>query len=392
MATEIPGCIPKGWRPTRRACLAATACAPLAFHDALGQHRTLKAAAASRGIEFGAFPYDYPPERDPALDRLVREHCALIAPNLHWSIISPAQGKFDREADRGVVARAAAFGLPLGGAHIFWHEKYPRWFEALPDAAAKHTAMMDHIWWMGDTYARQTRYINVVNEALNPRDGRPDALRLDPALRALGPSYLDLAFREARAAFPRVRLVYNDYGMEQDGGDMAAKRRGLLALLDGFIRRGVPIDAIGLQSHLRLSRPFHEESFVAFLREIAARGVRIVLSELDVLDVGAPSDEAQRDREVAAMYRRFLDVALSEPAVACVMIWGMTDRHTWLTPRQNRSFARADGLPARPLPFDAQLRPKPAFGAIIDAFLAAPTRPSWISGAAARPTFETTRK
>lgn len=337
---------------------------------------SLRDAAAGRGLAFGAHPYDYPPTRDPALDRLVGEQCGLVAPLLHWSIISKTEGVFDDAADRGVVALAAAHGLPLTGAHLFWHEKYPRWFEALPDAAAARAAVSRHIRRMGERFARRTWSINVVNEALDPKGGRPDALRADPALRALGPSYLDFAFHEAREAFPGVRLVYNDYGMEQDAGDMAAKRRGLLALLDGFKRRGVPIDAIGLQAHLSLDRRFDEESYVAFLREAASRGVRIILSELDVLDVGAPSDEARRDREVAAMYRRFLNAALSEPAVSCVVLWGLSDRHTWLTPDHNKRFARGDGLPTRPLPFDAELRPKPAFSAILGGLRAAPERPA----------------
>jgi endo-1,4-beta-xylanase len=375
MANASAAGVGQGPRITRRACLAALPVSvPTAF-AASRPHASLRDASASRGLVFGAFPYDYPPTRDQALDRLVGEQCALVAPILHWSIVSPKPGDFDGFADRGVCALAAAHGLQLGGAHLLWHEKYPRWFAELPDANAARAAIARHIRRMGERYGRETWFINVVNECLDPKGGRPDGLRMDPALRAIGPSYLELAFHEAREAFPSSRLVLNDYGMEQDVGDMAAKRRAFLALLDGFRRRGVPVDAVGLQSHLALSKTFDEVSYLAFLREIAARGVRIILSELDVLDVGAPGDEARRDLEVAAMYRRFLTAALSERAVSCVMIWGLSDRHTWLTPRQNRKFARADGLPTRPLPFDAQLHPKPAFHSILESFLAAPRRP-----------------
>jgi endo-1,4-beta-xylanase len=57
-----------------------------------------------------------------------------------------------------------------------------------------------------------------------------------------------------------------------------------------------------------------------------------------------------------------------------VVTWGLSDTDTWLTPASLEQFRRSDGLPERPLPFDAQLRPKPAFYAILNAFENAPSR------------------
>jgi hypothetical protein len=44
------------------------------------------------------------------------------------------------------------------------------------------------------------------------------------------------------------------------------------------------------------------------------------------------------------------------------------------TPESEPSYARPLGYPPRPLPFDAGLRPKPAFFAMRDAFRSAPSR------------------
>jgi endo-1,4-beta-xylanase len=74
------------------------------------------------------------------------------------------------------------------------------------------------------------------------------------------------------------------------------------------------------------------------------------------------------------MYRRFLGATLSEPAVIGVVTWGLSDRYSWLRSRRTPRFARADGQPTRPLPFDEELRPKPAFTAILEAFQTAPAR------------------
>lgn len=334
----------------------------------------LHEAAAARGLVYGAQAYEFPPVFSPAFDRLVARHCALLAPKLNWTLVEPRAGQRVAQPDRGVVAFARAHGIALTGANPVWFERVPDWFRALPDRRTQERALTRHLADLGARYGRETWSINVVNEALLPADGRADGLRRSALTERLGPAHLDIAFHAARAAFPRSLLVYNEFGLEQEEGDLVAKRRALLGLLDRLRRDGTPIDAVGLQAHLSLGRSFDEEGFAGFLREVAARGLRILVTELDVLDVAAPADLERRDRAVAEMYRRFLDVTLAERAVAAVVTWGLSDRHTWLTARQSRRFARRDGLPGRPLPFDAEFRPKPACFAMLEAFRAAPDR------------------
>ncbi len=154
-----------------------------------------------------------------------------------------------------------------------------------------------------------------------------------------------------------------------DTAEHEARRRALVALLDSFQKRKLPIDAIGLQTHMRLDQfRFQPAIYRQFLKDIAARGVKILITELDVLDLGAPSDIPQRDQAVADCYRRILEVALDEKALRAVVTWGLSDRYTWLTPKYSPKFTRSDGLPSRPLPFDEQFQPKPAYHAILKTF------------------------
>src|ERR1700741_5065991 len=77
-----------------------------------------------------------------------------------------------------------------------------------------------------------------------------------------------------------------------------------------FMRRGRPIRKFAWSittGALNRARP----RMTAFLREIEARGLRILITELDVEDPGGPSDIAARDRAVADEARRFLDVVLA---------------------------------------------------------------------------------
>src|SRR3546814_7794396 len=68
---------------------------------------------------------------------------------------------------------------------------------------------------------------------------------------------VDLAFHAARAQAPEAELVYNDF--MSWGAGSATHRAGVLRLLEGFRARGVPVDTLGIQSHLVTSGPRSEE-------------------------------------------------------------------------------------------------------------------------------------
>jgi len=223
-------------------------------------------------------------------------------------------------------------------------------------------------------YAGRMQSWDVVNEILDSGSDRPDGLRDNAFLKLLGPDYVDLAFRTARQADPKALLVINDYNFEYNTDNNEKKRRILLALLDGMKQRGTPVDAVGIQSHLWLKRRgnFDQNGFANFLKEVSDRGLKIMITELDVIDTSAPSDIAARDAEVASMYKDYLGVALDNPATKTVITWGLADPDSWISHYGVEDFRRDDGLPPRPLPFDKDLKPKPAYFAIADAFRAAP--------------------
>jgi endo-1,4-beta-xylanase len=135
----------------------------------------------------------------------------------------------------------------------------------------------------------------------------------------------------------------------------------------------VPVHAFGIQAHLladQFRERFHAKQYRHFLRELADRGLKIFITEMDVLDDGLPAATGPRDRAVADVYRRYLDVTLEERDVAAVINFGLTDRYTWL----DEDYPRDDGAHRRPLPFDDELHRKPAFYAISRALHGAPRR------------------
>jgi endo-1,4-beta-xylanase len=275
-----------------------------------------------------------------------------------------------------LVDFAVAHGLLCRGHNLLWYWSIPKWFKELSDRSMARTAMLRRVTGMVSRYRGRIDSWDVVNEPVGPDDDRADHLRADVFLKQVGPEYLSLAYTAARAADPEARLVLNECGVEYDTPDMDRKRGAVLDLLEDMRKRHVPIDALGIQAHLSVGRyPFSEQKLRDYLKRAAAIGLEIQITELDCTDELAPPDIPARDRLVADEYRRFLDVALDEPAVKIVMSWGLSDRYSWIVRHENNAEQRRpDGTEERPLPFDRDLQRKPAWHALAEAFAGAPAR------------------
>lgn len=336
----------------------------------------LGAIAASKGVLFGSLMRLSSLAEGGAYTRMMVGECKLyVCAEMHWRLVSPKPDVTDFSRVDRARAWAWAHGMPFRGHSLLWHLQTPAWFGELADRAAAVAALQSHIRTMCTHFAGTMQSWDVVNEATVPNGGE-NGLRKSVFLTKIGPEYLDIAFHAAREADGKALLVLNDAGMEYDSPSSRRHRRFLLDLVDGFKRRNTPIDAIGIQSHLATegSKHLNDLDLAGFLKAISDRGLKILVTELDVIDRGSPSDIAKRDAEVAAMYKRYLEVVLDNKAATAVATWGLTDHDSWIARGDLPAFRRADGLPARPLPFDDHYGRKPAYFAVAEAFKAAPAR------------------
>ena len=324
--------------------------------------------AASAGLHYGSASDVEIAAAPDAYAAAFTEHCAMLAPNMGWHRAAPAAGGRVPAWEDPNVGFARRHGMRLTGGHLLWHKALPAYFTAAESGPAAQALARAHIRMMVTRYAGQVFSWNVVNEAIDTEAGESDALRRSPLLDRLGGRYITEAFQAAREADPNALLAYNDTQFEMDTRHHEARRGALLRLLDRLAREGAPIGAVGLQTHLRLDGSrFEAGLYRRFLQDIAGRRLRILITELDVFDIAVPGSVRMRDNAVAGLYRDVLAVILDEPAVASVVTWGLSDRYTWLTPRTDPRYVRADGQPARPLPLDDAFEPKPAFDALATA-------------------------
>jgi len=326
----------------------------------------LRDLALSRSLFFGTAVSDSQLHR-PDFTPLLLDQCSILVPEnqMKWTATHPAPDRFDFTQADFFANFAESNHLLMRGHNLCWHEHNPPWLEqtVTPQNASK--IFTDHIRTVVSRYQGRIHSWDVVNEAIRPEHKNPHDLTTSIWLTNLGEHYIDLAFRTARDADPNALLTYNDFDIETDAHDQQQKREAVLALLHRLKNKGTPLDALGIQAHLRTNQgtPTFTQ-LPKFLKEIEKLDLQIFVTELDVDDQFLPADIAERDRQVADLYRSFLSTVLPHHSLRAVLTWCFSDRDSWL----QHFRPRKDGLPQRPLPFDADLNPKPAFFALRDAF------------------------
>ncbi len=373
------------WTPSRRdivgGLLGGAIAGGLPRWVTAAESRSIKAIAAEKGILFGSAVGAGKAGTltgsfaEPRYREILLQDCSVLVPEneLKSYVIAANPGRYDFGPGDRIAAFAKESGIKLRGHTLLWNrvEFTPGW---LADSFAGMSAqegeryLREYIRQVCTHYGDQIHSWDVVNETVDPKTGQ---VRATPFTRVLGFDVLRIAYEAAREHVPRAQLVYNDYMSWETGTE--THRTGVLRLLERFRKSNVPVDALGIQSHLGNDGNIHQgqsKAWRAFVDEVVSMGYRLLITELDVNDKDLPTDSVARDAQVAGVAREYLDLMLSYRGLDQVLCWGLVDKYSWL---QNYS-PRADKTPQRPTPYDATVRRKPLWDAIAAAFAAAPPR------------------
>jgi endo-1,4-beta-xylanase len=357
--------------PTRRqflqqtAATASLAALPIASFAQTPSAATLKAGAAARNLPVGCCVHAQTLQTDAAYAALVKQQMSMLVAETEFKFgpLRPTPTTFFFDDADYIVNFAEQNSMKMRGHNFVWHRQLPTWFDSYVTPANAEQVLVNHIETVGGRYKGRIHSWDVVNEAIQVSDNLPGGLRNSPWQTVL-PGYIDIAFRTARRVDPHAILTYNDYGIEAEDTASTAKRAAVLALVRGMQKRGVPIDAVGIQSHLSAGPNYtYGPALAKFMSDVQSLGLKLMLTEMDVNDRYLPADIPTRDKTVGDLYGSYLHTTLANPAVIALLTWGITDRYTWL----NHEGARKDGQPERSLPFDADLKPKRAFYAELNA-------------------------
>lgn len=358
--------------PSRRDFVVGAGAAALAPTGASAA-QTLGEQAARSGLLFGA-AIDNVPGLDPAMARLfARETRILVTENaLKFDYLRPSAERFEFAGADAIAAFAAANGQQLRGHTLVWNDNAPDWLKRRPRREVERI-FDEHLDRVAERYAGRLHSWDVVNEPFWPMQGKPGGFRDGPWFAAMGPSYISRAFRRVAAIDKTAKLTLNEAFCETNhewGRGIRPRFRDLVSRLQD---EGVPLHAVGFQSHLLPHWPYDDADFAAYVAEFGARGLEVYITELDVNDEVYPASIPERDRLVARRYTDFLTAVLAVPAVKIVMTWQLSDRASWWRDVHRRA-GRPDARLPRPLPFDDMLRPKAAYEAMGAALGSAPLR------------------
>jgi endo-1,4-beta-xylanase len=296
---------------------------------------------------------------------LAREFNMLEPENaMKWQSIHPKRKSFDFTAGDKVVEFARAHEMKVRGHNLLWYDFNPDWlahgnFTALELSKILH----EHIETVMKHYAGRVFAWDVVNEAFD--DGKlTDSIWYNKpgiGFAEMGTAYIEQAFRWARTADPNALLFYNDWGIE----GINPKSDAVYAMVKDFRKRGVPIDGVGLQTHIYHLDTHDLLTMAANIKRFVALGVQVQVTEMDI---GIPVDAAGAPAPVAyirtqaQIYRQVAIDCVNQQGCTAFQIWGLTDKYsTWIT-------GWSKGKEGTPLLFDADYRPKPAYYGLLDAF------------------------
>ena len=303
----------------------------------------------------------------PDYAALVAAQCNTVVPrnSLKWSATERQPGDFRFGEADAAVAFATGHQLGLRGHTLVWHN-LPNWVKRLESAAAVTDAVTRHVSTLMSRYKGRIASWDVVNEPFEYDAAR---LRQSVFMQRLGERYIDLAFNTAKAADPSAELVLNETHLYKQGDVYAAKRQAVLDLVDRLRSRRVPIDAVGVQGHVRpgLDKVDHD-GFSGFCRDLKSRGLSILLTELDASCKFVHRLPGFTAADYAPPIAELISIAGANGKLSAVIFWGLSP--DGLKPQKEGPDASCR---YRINLFDDRLQPLPTFDAVRSVLAAMPS-------------------
>ncbi|HUB27798.1 MAG TPA: endo-1,4-beta-xylanase [Tepidisphaeraceae bacterium] len=302
--------------------------------------------------------------------QIIKQNFNIVTPenSMKPQSIEPEENQWRWGMADTLVNFCQSNGIQISGHCLVWHNQTPDWFfqgdngqPATRDQVIER--MRDHIETEVGHFKGKMKGWDVVNEAIaDSGSGDTENLRQTRWLKAIGPDYIELAFKFAHEADPGAELYYNDYNIER-----GAKHQSSMLLLKRLIQDGVAITAVGIQGHWSLNYlPF--DDIDQAISDYQSLGLKVNISELDIAIEGKGGGQLtqsgggasgrptadQLDAQAKAYAKLFHLFQKHKGTIERVTFWGLNDSRSW---RRGQAALLLDG----------DNKPKPAYWAVIAA-------------------------
>ena len=357
---------------------------------------TLRDACRAIGVRHGAARDHYIEPEDPMLDTLMERECDVVTPENggKWAVFQSREGQFDWGRFDASVELARRIGAQPNWHCALWQHMGMPDYMKLPARRQSELGIAEDAYFSPDgtlspdnhwqrftdmVAAVKDRYgdvfyrIDVMNEAFfwetershpqeQDRYGFRKGMWWVVAGGAKGPEWLDPFFHHMRREFPKAKLVINDFGIEIDEGWQQRKRAYMQTWLTDAVKRGVPVDGLGLQSHLMAGKPYDREGMRRFLRAVDKLGLPVHVTEFDVDERHLPRSWSRRekDRSMAFLAGQYLGDIVGNARLAELCWWHLRSDLNYIARERPE-------LDPHPSPYDRESRPLPLYEAAVQA-------------------------
>ncbi|SEM93663.1 endo-1,4-beta-xylanase [Lihuaxuella thermophila] len=315
---------------------------------ASGKQTSLRELAKKKNLLIGTSLRHWPFTREHKYrEILYREFNTITIENaMKIENIHPQPDHYNFSESDLLVDFASDHQMKVRGHTLVWDKGLPTWItEGKYSKEETKRILKEHIQMIVSHYKGKVFAWDVVNEAFHD-DG---TYRDNFWFRSIGPEYIELAFRWAHEADPDALLFYNDYNNEGSN----AKSDTIYQMISDFKKRGVPIHGVGFQLHTAIDQKPDLKAISKNMKRLADLNIQVHITELDVKVNKKQAATKEAWDQQAEIYGDLLKTCLSASNCKAFIMWGFTDRHSWLEEYS-------------PLIFDKNYNPKPAYQKLID--------------------------
>lgn len=290
-------------------------------------------------------------------DLVANEFNSLTTENhLKMYRVHPRQNSYDFAMGDSIVAFALRNNMRVHGHTLVWFDGMADWAKNFRGTKQDwENLIKNHIQTVVGHYKGKITSWDVVNEYLTQDH---DSVRKFIVQEKLGDDYMAKCFRWAHEADPNALLIYNEYGMEWS----ESKLLGVIRIANDFQKRGIPLDGLGVQFHLKIFNS--NERIEHVLKELSKTGLKIHVSELDMMVNTTNSatlvytdslKKVQMEKYLFVFdaYRKYVP----DSQKYGITFWNVGDKDTWLRPTYK--------IMEYPLLFDENYERKLVYDALI---------------------------
>ena len=289
---------------------------------------TVRVAQKRQQFLFGGALFNLEPKGDSAEQRHYQKAFLDLfnfgTVPLYWGSFEAKRGQPEYQKTDALVAWAGAQGLELKGHPLVWHQVYPSWAPAEPEATLP--LLKAHVKGLINHYGDTIKYWDAVNEANSPETAPGNGIS-NWLLRDGAPAVVKTVLGWAREAGAQA-LLYNDFELTEDYVSLI---RSLQAVEDAP-------DGLGLQAHQHQAA-WPLADIVDKCDTFGALGLPLHFSEVTLLSgdlqtnpntlpspwPSTPEGEARQAEEVVNFYT----MAYACPAVQSITWWDVSDKNAW---------------------------------------------------------------